>query len=486
MPLVACLTALAAALRVVGLDAKGFWLDEASTSFHVSSSSFGGMLEAVLDTESTPPLYFTVAWLWGKVFGTGEVGLRSLSALLGTATVPIAYLAAKELVSRRAALVTALLVAVNPLLVWYGQDARAYVLLVLLTTVSLLFFVRTLHAPGDRLAREAVFWTLASVLAIATHYFALFVILPEAVWLLRTRARARPVVVGTGVVLLAAIAFVVMGAAQREDASGWIDDTTLIHRFAQTPGIFLVGFEAPSPLAFAAIAAACAAVGLWLVVTRAALPDREGAILAGGLALAAVAGALVVSLTVFDYLLYRNLIPILIPTLIVLGAGFGARRAGATGATALVLLCAISVGVVIATADEPKYRREIWREAAHAIGEPSSARAVVATPAKYAENPLVYYLPGSRVMPQEGRAVAEIVVLGGARRELGSADEPRTPRPNSPPPAPAPGFRLVERYEGDRFTFFRYRFARAVVTRPDELARSRIDEIDSVVLFQPE
>jgi mannosyltransferase len=115
---------LAAVLRVMGLDAKGFWQDEAYTIIAIEPG-FGGMLETVVDREITPPLYYVVAWTWTQVFGTGEVGIRSLSALAGTAAVPIAYLAAKELVSRRAGLVTALLVAVNPLLVWYGPTAGA-------------------------------------------------------------------------------------------------------------------------------------------------------------------------------------------------------------------------------------------------------------------------------------------------------------------------------------------------------------------------
>ena len=38
--------------------------------------------------EGNPPLYYVLAWLWAKVFGTGEVGLRSLSAVCGTAICP--------------------------------------------------------------------------------------------------------------------------------------------------------------------------------------------------------------------------------------------------------------------------------------------------------------------------------------------------------------------------------------------------------------
>ena len=49
------------------------------------------MLRPIPTTESTPPLYYVLARGWAVVFGTGEVGLRSLSALLGTLTIPVVY-----------------------------------------------------------------------------------------------------------------------------------------------------------------------------------------------------------------------------------------------------------------------------------------------------------------------------------------------------------------------------------------------------------
>jgi uncharacterized membrane protein len=40
-----------------------------------------------------------LAWGWAKAFGTGEVGLRSLIALFGAATIPVAYAIGRELAS---------------------------------------------------------------------------------------------------------------------------------------------------------------------------------------------------------------------------------------------------------------------------------------------------------------------------------------------------------------------------------------------------
>ena len=59
-------------------------------------------MEAVGFSESAPPLYYALAWAWTQLTGTGEFGLRSLSALAGVATVPVAYLLGAELRGRRA------------------------------------------------------------------------------------------------------------------------------------------------------------------------------------------------------------------------------------------------------------------------------------------------------------------------------------------------------------------------------------------------
>ena len=106
--ILAVLIAIGAALRFGTIASQSYWLDEATT-VHEMHLSLGAMLHQVHVNETTPPLYFIVAWLWAKVFGTSEAGLRSLSALLGTAAIPITYLCGRELVSRVAGLVAAAL-----------------------------------------------------------------------------------------------------------------------------------------------------------------------------------------------------------------------------------------------------------------------------------------------------------------------------------------------------------------------------------------
>ena len=181
---------VAVGVRFSTLGLQSYWSDEAAT-VHLLKGSFGHMLSALPDSERTPPLYYAAAWVWSRLFGTGEVGLRSLSAIFGVVTVLVAYLIARRVAGQGAGLIAALLCAVSPLLVWYSQEARAYALAVLLCALSLWFFVRALTDPQPRVLRA---WGVSSGLAICAHYFALFAVALEASFLLASRRSRRPVV----------------------------------------------------------------------------------------------------------------------------------------------------------------------------------------------------------------------------------------------------------------------------------------------------
>ena len=175
--------ALAALVRLPTLASQSFWYDEAVTSWLLRGSP-AQLLHALPRSESTPPLYYLLAWGWVRAFGRDEAGLRSLSATAGIATVPLAYLAARELAGRRAGLVAALLVAVSPMLVWYSQEARSYALFVCFSTASLWLMARARTRPTTG---RLVTWAVVAALALWTHYFALFVVGPEALLLLALR-----------------------------------------------------------------------------------------------------------------------------------------------------------------------------------------------------------------------------------------------------------------------------------------------------------
>ena len=445
------LTVLAAALRFATLDVQSFWLDEAVT-VNLLGLPFGEMWSGIPFSESTPPLYYVVAWLWSQPFGLGEVGLRSLSALFGTATVPLAYLAAARIATPRVGVTVAALAAVNPLLVWISQEARAYALLVLLATAAFAVFARLLDHPTTR---GLAGWALLSAAALATHYFAIFVIAPQAVWLLWCLRgdRRRVLAALAGVAVAGAALLPLMIEQAGNDRANFIDRIGLVKRLAQVPKQFLVGFDAPLEAATTVVALALAGVALWLLVTRSGPAERRGASTAARIAVPALAIPLVLAVIGLDYLIARNVVMAWVPVAIVLAAGLGARGAGRVGIATTAVLCALSLLVVVAGATSAEYQRGDWRAVARTLGPLTEPRALVITP-PYGDVPLGIYSEGelSR-LPDHPLPLREIHVIAIAERATGQTPEPPRPEQLFPPP---PGFELIERRDEVSYTLLRY------------------------------
>jgi mannosyltransferase len=214
---VATLTAIGAAVRFTGLG-QSFWIDEVIT-VQLVSGPLVDMLRSLPDAESTPPLYYVLAWIWSRVAGADEVGLRSLSALFGTLTIPVCYAAARTLLSHRVGVIVAALAAVSPLLVWYSQEARAYGLFVLLGALTFLFFAQALAEASPR---RLALWAGASSLMLLTHYFGIFLVTAEGSILLY-RHRSRAVWAATGAIVGVGLALLPLAAYQAiYSSSRWI------------------------------------------------------------------------------------------------------------------------------------------------------------------------------------------------------------------------------------------------------------------------
>jgi uncharacterized membrane protein len=368
------LTVLAAVLRFYGLGHQGFWFDEANTALLVKFSP-GTMLGLIPQTESTPPLYYMVAWVWSRVFGDHEAGLRSLSAVCGVLTVPVAWAAARALVSRRAALIVCALTACNPLLIWYSQEARSYELLVLLTAVTLLAFAYAREAPS---ALTVGAWALASALALATHYYAVVTVAPQAAWLLWERRDRAAVRIGVGIVAVCGLALVPLALSQNSTGNdSWIVRSPLNLRLAQIVPQFLIGTGSPwrEPLKFVAFLLVLIAVGLLAV--RATRAERDGALIAGVLALAGFALSLLFVAAGSDALITRNVIGLWLPATIFVAGGLATVEARKLGLAITVALCAIGLVAAIGVQSDRDLQRPDWRPVSAALGAPAATRLLL-------------------------------------------------------------------------------------------------------------
>jgi 4-amino-4-deoxy-L-arabinose transferase-like glycosyltransferase len=474
------LTILAAILRFVGLGHQGFWFDEGNTALLVHLSP-GRMLGLIPQSESTPPLYYCLAWGWARIFGFGEAGLRSLSALAGVCVVPVAFAAGRKLISVRAGVIAAAFAACNPLLIWYSQEARSYELLVLLSGLSLLAFA---HVAVDAApsTRAVVAWVVASALALATHYYAFLVVVPEAAWLLYVHRRDRRVLAGIAVVAACGLALIPLALSQNGTGNAnWIGKIALAPRLGQLLPQFLMGFGGPVHELLARLSelSVLAALGL-LALARA---RRRGALVAGGLAACGLVLNLLLVAGGIDDLITRNVLSLWLPAALLVAGGLASApalrsRAGLLGAAVATALCVIGVVAAIGVAADRGLQRPDWRAVARVLGpRPASAGRVILIQEYRTLLPLSLYLKGLhfwRRQPSERVAEFDIVTIAAPRVKLcwwGAACN-LTPSPAQRTYS-IPGFVEVSRRRAYQFTVIRM-VARRPVTLTHAVLASAI------------
>src|SRR4029077_1219135 len=81
---------VASVLRLINL-AHSYWGDEIVTVHLLRESPWYMIRHGIPGDESTPPLYYVIASMWSRLFGADEFAVRSLTAIIGVATVAVAY-----------------------------------------------------------------------------------------------------------------------------------------------------------------------------------------------------------------------------------------------------------------------------------------------------------------------------------------------------------------------------------------------------------
>ena len=408
---VAVLTVLAAGLRFYRLSHQGFWFDEGTTALLVHFSP-GKMIGLIPQTESTPPLYYIVAWVWARLFGFGEAGLRSLSALAGVLVVPVAYGVGARLCTRRVGVVLAGLVACSPLLIWYSQEARSYELLVLLTALTMLAFAHVLAAPATR---PLAAWVVACALALATHYYAVLAVVPQALWLVVVHRRHRGVRIAVGLVALCGLALIPLAVTQTATGnSRWIEHASLRLRLRQVIPQFLIGTGIPAHAVLEPVAAFIAAAAIVIVFVGAEPRERAGALVAAALAVGGLALNLVLIAGGIDDLITRNILALWLPAAAVVAAGLGARRLGVAGPLAAAAMCAIGVTAVLGVDYNRNLQRPDWRLVARELGpRPTAGAPARAILIQHYRTllPLSLYEPGLRFLRAGSVRVDQLDVI---------------------------------------------------------------------------
>ena len=292
---------------------------------HTLHASLGATLKAVVHRENTPPLWYVLIWGWSRIFGMGEVALRLPSALAGVATVAVAWGIGTELAGPArgdrdrgargdepaAGVVLAGGTGVRAVRVAGG--ARDVVLAARRRRPD------AGQADGVRGERRG---------GAATHYFAVFLLAPMCLWLLRKRERWRVTLPAVAVVGAVGLALVPLALAQGGHGTQWIGAWALPSRLEAIPQYYLTGYSgAPLGHGVELLVALTILAGMGYGLWRALTPrEADAALLALGLAACGVLIPVAMAVAGADYLAPRNVVAAMVP----LTAGIAVIVAGAS------------------------------------------------------------------------------------------------------------------------------------------------------------
>src|SRR5664280_2901592 len=197
--LVAVPTAVAALANFLWIGRQSLWMDEGFTAWLVTRRwpEFWNAITTSRDGNMWG--YYLLLRLWP--FHEDEAGLRSLSALCMVASVPLVFWIGRQLGGRAAGWWAACFFALWLTIVVYGQEARSYGLLILITVAATAALLKATRPSGRR------WWAAYGVLlglGVYAQMFALLMVLPHAVWIVMRRPPRRHVAMAAGLAVLVA------------------------------------------------------------------------------------------------------------------------------------------------------------------------------------------------------------------------------------------------------------------------------------------
>ncbi len=382
-------------VSIVSVGRASLSLDE-SVSTTLAYSPWHSFTQTILHREANMSLYYLLLRTWVSVSGGTveriagpEATVRTLSVLASVGALAVVMVVTRRLFDRRTALIGGLLLAVDPLVVMFAQDARGYALSLLLVSASSALFVRGVREPSGWGVWVA--YALISALAAYANFWAALVPLAHGASIaflppgLAPWRRLIPTGVGLGVLLLP------LGLLIRStDSSGvnWAAGSSAGKLFTT------VRSDVPHPVItvlvvlVVVLAVASVAVLRRRGLTQAAA-DRWPVVFALCWLVVPVAAVVLLSLVYKPLLVVRYLVICLPPVVILASYGLSRLRGGRAVAAVAGLVVASGVGIgALFVHGSP----QDWRGAVASVTDRSRPGDGVVIFAPYTRIPFQWYV----------------------------------------------------------------------------------------------
>lgn len=165
-------------IRLFSLN-QSLWLDEGTTAKVVLNYNFWEIFNKFSLYDFHPPLYYLLMKVWTTIVGYSEVALRLPSVIFCVFTGYVIYLIGKEIKDKKTGLWSAVFFLCNPLIMYYSQEARMYMMTTFLLTSALFFLLKILHDKSKIIKiRYVILFGICISLSFATFYGSIFFIIP--------------------------------------------------------------------------------------------------------------------------------------------------------------------------------------------------------------------------------------------------------------------------------------------------------------------
>jgi uncharacterized membrane protein len=170
-------------LRLIGIN-QSMWLDEA-ISANVVKLPVGQIVNNFSVGDFHPPFYYWFLSFWVKIFGNTVIAMRLSSILFSVITIFGIYKIGEKLgkpagrqAGKKVALWAAWFTAINPLLIYYGQELRMYMMTTMWLVWAVYYWIKIINS-STKLKVNWKNWILFNsfcLLAFVTFYASAFLI----------------------------------------------------------------------------------------------------------------------------------------------------------------------------------------------------------------------------------------------------------------------------------------------------------------------
>jgi mannosyltransferase len=217
---------LGGVLCAIELNTRSLWLDE-GTSFAIASQHGASLWRGIAHDGGNMLLYYLLLHVVISLFGAATWVMRLPSLLADAATGGLVVVIGLRLLRDRGQAVAAgLLTVVSVPLVFWGQDARGYSLMLMLATASMLAFIVMVDGSrstaGSWARATPIAYVLTTLAALYVGYDAGLLILAQLATLTVLRERARLVLICLAVVALLCVPLLVLALQRGSGQLFWV------------------------------------------------------------------------------------------------------------------------------------------------------------------------------------------------------------------------------------------------------------------------